>query len=347
VITLLKLRPYTGDMVTPSPNHGARRAPAIQGIVLHATADEGNEALSLSWMRSPKSRASCHLLVSRAGRVTRMVGDQQRAWHAGRSRWRGTSDVNSVTLGIEIANRNDGEPYTRAQYRRVADIVAHYCRQGLSLDDVVSHGEIAAGRKMDPLGWDWDRFRAMVQHQLRPADDPPPLVPPARAPEPGEEGVLGVPAVVPQVAAPPKQWVPAFTMPKPVLRSRTLWLNGLTVLAAVAMLVAEALDLAHKAGIIVPEDFTKWALFAVGLVNIILRLRTTQPLISSPSAHRSPPEAPVERAQRAQEPSGHDEGGAAAGRWAGLSSSTRSRRPARLRVKGMDAERYSRLRRAQ
>jgi N-acetylmuramoyl-L-alanine amidase len=167
VITLKKLRPYTGDFVTRSPNHGARNAPVIQGIVLHATADEGDEALSLSWMRSPESRVSCHLLVSREGQVTRLVGDRQSACHADGASWRGTSDVNSVTLGIAIANRNDGEPYTDAQYGRVAEIVAHYCRQGLSLDDVVSHGEIAADRKTDPLGWDWDRFRAMVQHHLR------------------------------------------------------------------------------------------------------------------------------------------------------------------------------------
>jgi len=167
VITLTKLRPYTGDIVAPSPNHGARRAQVIEGIVLHATADAGDEAGSLSRLCSPESRASCHLMVSRSGEVTRLVGDRQRAWHAGGSQWRGKRDVNSVTLGIEIANRNDGEPYTDAQYGRVAEIVAHYCRQGLSLDDVVGHWEIAAGRDADPLGWDWDRFRALVQHQLR------------------------------------------------------------------------------------------------------------------------------------------------------------------------------------
>lgn len=167
MITLLQLRPYTSDVVAPSPNHGVRKAQAIEGIVLHATQDAGNESRSLSWLRSPRSQASCHLLVGRDGRVTRLVGDQQRAWHAGAAQWRGKRDVNSVTLGVEIANRNDGEPYTDAQYARVADIVAHYCSQGLSLEDVVAHGEIAPRRRSDPLGWDWDRFRAMVQHQLR------------------------------------------------------------------------------------------------------------------------------------------------------------------------------------
>jgi len=97
VITLLKLSPYTGDLVAPSPNHDARKAPAIEGIVLHATEDGGDEAYSLAWLRSPKSRVSCHLLVTRGGRVTRLVGDRQRAWHAGLSNWHGTSDVNSIT----------------------------------------------------------------------------------------------------------------------------------------------------------------------------------------------------------------------------------------------------------
>ena len=310
MIKLLKLRPYTGDKVAPSPNHGGSRAPLIQGIVLHATADEGDEALSLSWMRSPKSHVSCHLLVGRAGRVTRLVGDQKRAWHAGVAWWRGTSDVNAITLGIEIANRNDGEPYTRAQYRRVADIVAHYCRQGLSLDDVVSHGEIASGRKTDPLGWDWDHFRAMVQYRLRPSVDAPPRATPTHAVEAGEEGLADSGFVdsdladssiaEPQVAASATRRAPVITMPKRALYSRTLWINGMTVLAAGGMLAAQTLELANRVGITLPEVLTKWALFGVGLVNIVLRLRTTQPLTCNQGIDRPPAET---AAQRAREPS--------------------------------------------
>ena len=56
VITLLNLRPYTGEILAPSPNHDERQAPGVEGIVLHATADEGDEALSLSWMLAPRSR---------------------------------------------------------------------------------------------------------------------------------------------------------------------------------------------------------------------------------------------------------------------------------------------------
>jgi N-acetylmuramoyl-L-alanine amidase len=279
VITLMQVRPYTGDTVVPSPNHGPRRAQAIEGIVLHATQDAGNESWSLSWMRSPKSSVSCHLLVGRTGRVTRLVGDQQRAWHAGLSLWRGTRDVNSITLGIEIANRNDGEPFTDAQYIRVAEIVAHYCSQGLSLDAVVSHAQVAAGRRTDPLGWDWERFRALVLLQLWPADNPA---------QPILELSPTVSAVTPQVTATPKPRARANTSPKPVLHSRTLWLNGMLVLASGGALIGDALDLAHRVGIILPEDITKWALFGVGLINILLRLRSTQPLTCSQGALNRP-----------------------------------------------------------
>ena len=287
MITLLQLRPYTGDRVAPSPNHGARHVPRIQGIVLHATADDGNEALALAWLRSPASRVSCHLMVSRAGRVTRLVGDRQRAWHAGDAWWRGTTDVNSITLGIEIANRNDGEPYTAAQYNRVAAIVAHYCRQGLALDDVVGHEAIAPGRKTDPFGWDWERFRGMVRHQLH-ADRARTVVAPAK------------PVPPPKPVAPPKERAPVLTMPKPVMYSRTLWLAGMTVLASGGMLVGETVDLTHRIGITPPEVLAKWALFLVGIVNIILRLRTTQPLTCSPVINRSLAEARLQVREQAR-----------------------------------------------
>ena len=332
MIRLLQLRPYTtdGDYEAPSPNHEARKSSAIEGIVLHATADEGNEAGTLTWLRSPKSRASCHLVVSRSGQVTRLVGDQQRAWHAGLSFWRGTNDVNSITLGIEIANRNDGEPYTNAQYRRVAEIVAHYCNQGLSLDDVVSHEAVAADRRTDPYRWDWDRFRALVQDQLLP-----PPAPPLQAGDVedhllttydrrGVDRPAQAPSVIPAVAtvqqaamvAPRQQSPPAPARPrpmvvrgKPMACSRTIWLNGLTMLAAGSIIVSETLDVASSVGFIVPKDFTMWVLLAVGFVNILLRLQTTCPI---GDCQIVPGATPV-GAPRVNRPSGQDTGRAAPG----------------------------------
>lgn len=305
MITLLGLTPYTGAMLVPSPNYGPRKAPAIYGIVLHATADGGNEAGTLTWMQSPRSRTSCHLLVGRTGYVTRLVGDHQRAWHAGRASWRGKSDVNSITLGIEIANRNDGEPYTDAQYGRVAEIVAHYCRQGLTLADVVSHGEIAQGRRTDPYGWDWERFRAMVQDQLNATDlearreltydrrsaerlaaedaaaIPLPSVTPTRPALSPPAPTSIAPAGEGHAATPAKPAVVAIA-PKPVLCSRTVWLNGLTVLAAGGVIIGEVLDLAFWIGLNPPQQFTMWILFGLGIVNILLRFQTSCPVGGTP-----------------------------------------------------------------
>jgi hypothetical protein len=257
VITLLDVRPYTGDLVAPSPNRGARREPVIRGIVLHATGDGGDEARTLQWMRSPRSRLSCHLFVSRTGEVTRLVGDQQRAWHATHARWRGGRDVNSCTLGIEIANRNDGEPFTDAQYMRVADIVAHYCRQGLALDDVVSHAEVAPRRCTDPCGWNWDRLRVMVQHRLQPLDAPTPS------------------ATCSAPVAPVVQRAPAK---KSAAKRRAFWVNALTVLATAVVLLQDSLDLAFSVGLTLPDEITRWLLVGIGMVNIMLRYQAARRL---------------------------------------------------------------------
>lgn len=171
MIPLDKIVPYKADRIVESPNHGVRRAKMLAGVVIHATADGGNEAGSVEWMRNPKSQASAHLLIHRDGSVTRLVDDRRRAWHAGVASWRGSTDVNSVALGWELANRNDGrEEYTPEQYARLAEIAAHYVAQGLTLADFVGHSEIAPGRKTDPgPRFDWDRFRADVGRLTDPA----------------------------------------------------------------------------------------------------------------------------------------------------------------------------------
>lgn len=168
MIPLAAVRPVPTHLFLPSPNQGPRPAwvDAIRCVVLHATADGGDEMAAEAWLRNPASSASAHLVVRRDGTVVRLIPDLRRAWHAGRSAWRGWTDVNSISLGWEIANRNNGrEPYTDAQYTAVAALAAHYARQGLPLDTFVSHAQVAlpAGRKSDPLGWDWTLWERDVR----------------------------------------------------------------------------------------------------------------------------------------------------------------------------------------
>lgn len=190
MIPLSRLRPFATDRERLSPNHGSRGGHGISLIVLHATAgsDEGAE----NWMVTSRGApaVSAHLHIRRDGSSTRLVPDDRRAWHAGRSEWPGIEDVNSQSIGIEIGNRNDGqEPYTDAQYRTVSLIVRHYLVQGLPRAAVVSHAQIAPGRKTDPLGWDWGRMWAMVG------------LPPPEIPEPS--GELAAVSPAPPVHTPP------------------------------------------------------------------------------------------------------------------------------------------------
>lgn len=164
MIALARLVPLTADIELESPNQDDRPTSesALRCVVLHATADRGSELSAESWMCNPAAGVSAHLHFRRDGMIVRLVPDIRRAWHAGRSWWKELPDVNNFSLGWEIANRNDcKEAYTDAQYAALARAAAHYLRQGMKPDAFVSHAAIARprGRKNDPCGFDWQRFR--------------------------------------------------------------------------------------------------------------------------------------------------------------------------------------------
>lgn len=69
MISLTSLRPFAAMLLRPSPNHNPRpaRVQVIECVVLHATADDGNESGAESWMRNPASQVSAHLHIRRDG----------------------------------------------------------------------------------------------------------------------------------------------------------------------------------------------------------------------------------------------------------------------------------------
>ncbi len=151
---------------TPSPHYNNRPDPNdISGLVLHSTA---NSTLSgvVAWFQNPESYLSAHYVVGKDGKIVQMVRDRHRAWHAGKSEWRGKPDLNSWTLGIEMVNLNDGlDPYPQVQYRAVLALCRYLLgRYDISVDNVVGHYQVAipAGRKTDPRGFDLDRLRREV-----------------------------------------------------------------------------------------------------------------------------------------------------------------------------------------
>ena len=93
----------------PSPNHDERNEP-ISVIVLHYTGMETGEA-ALEKLCDPDSGVSAHYLIREDGRILRLVPEERRAWHAGKSYWRGHTGINQSSIGIELVNPGHDHGY--------------------------------------------------------------------------------------------------------------------------------------------------------------------------------------------------------------------------------------------
>jgi len=143
----------------PSPNWNARKLP-VSMVVLHYTGMESAEA-ALARMCDPAAEVSAHYLIDEDGSVARLVPEAHRAWHAGRSYWRGITDVNSASIGIELVNPGHEfgyRPFTDAQMSSLCPLLAGIMRRHcIDPADVVGHSDIAPARKQDPGElFDWE-----------------------------------------------------------------------------------------------------------------------------------------------------------------------------------------------
>ena len=133
----------------PSPNFNDRDGQAIQFLVIHCTAMATAED-AIKRLTDPASKVSAHYVVDEAGIVYRLVAEEKRAWHAGISYWDGHTDLNSSSIGIEIANPGDA-PYPQAQMDAVIALSnAIVNRHKIRSFHIVAHSDIAPNRKQDP-----------------------------------------------------------------------------------------------------------------------------------------------------------------------------------------------------
>ncbi|MBB4632900.1 N-acetylmuramoyl-L-alanine amidase [Sphingosinicella soli] len=161
----------------PSPNHDVRALP-VSIVVLHYTGMESATA-ALQRLTDAEAKVSSHYLIAEDGNVLRLVAEDRRAWHAGKSFWRGITDVNSASVGIEIVNpghefgyRAFPEAQMDALVPLLADIVK---RHGVRPGNVIGHSDIAPARKADPGElFDWPRLAGLGLAAGAPAatDDP-------------------------------------------------------------------------------------------------------------------------------------------------------------------------------
>jgi len=162
----------------PSPNFDERMLPVTM-VVLHYTGMPDAEG-AIARLVDPEAKVSAHYLVCEDGRVLRMVAEDRRAWHAGRSYWRGITDVNSASVGIEIVNPGHEfgyRPFPEAQLDAVVRLVAELVdRHAIEPSNVVGHSDVAPARKQDPGEYfDWARLakrKLAVPRPLRNLVDP-------------------------------------------------------------------------------------------------------------------------------------------------------------------------------
>ena len=171
-----------------SANCGPRRdSKRANALILHYTGMPTGEA-ALNLLVDPAAQVSAHYLVWEDGRIDQLVAERERAWHAGQAFWKGESDLNSVSIGIEIVNPgHDGglPPFPDRQVEAVIALARDVCgRSAIRPERVLAHSDGAPLRKRDPgEAFPWDELaRAVVGHWLEPAPlSGPPLFKPEEA----------------------------------------------------------------------------------------------------------------------------------------------------------------------
>lgn len=160
------MRDWLVHRQAPSPNFNERALP-VSMVVLHYTGMESAQ-VALDRLCSEEAGVSAHYLIDEAGTVTQMVAEERRAWHAGKSYWRGITDVNSASIGIELVNPGHEfgyRPFPDAQIEALLPLLGDIVkRHDIARANVVGHSDVAPARKDDPGElFAWER---LAEHRL-------------------------------------------------------------------------------------------------------------------------------------------------------------------------------------
>lgn len=161
--------------VHAAANQEPRRAGARpRFVILHYTGMSSAEK-AIDWLARPESRVSCHYVIDEAGRTTQLVPEKLRAWHAGVSCWKGETDINSLSIGVEIQNPGHSDGYPDFPRRQIETVIALTrditARHRMPQSHVLGHSDVAISRKIDPgEKFPWSALaREGVGHWVRPS----------------------------------------------------------------------------------------------------------------------------------------------------------------------------------
>jgi len=124
-------------------------------VIIHHTAQNSTEQ-TLKTFTIPKTQVSSHYVIGRDGVIYQMLNDYLRAWHGGVAKWGNVSDINSVSIGIELDN-NGFEPFSDLQINSLITVLAKLKKDyNIPTANFIGHSDIAPGRKVDPnINFPW------------------------------------------------------------------------------------------------------------------------------------------------------------------------------------------------
>ena len=141
--------------VAASPNFEERvggRKPDM--LLLHYTGMQSSLAALARLRDENEPRVSSHYFIDDEGTILQIVPEDRRAWHAGLASWAGESDINSCSIGIEIANPGHDFGYPDFPPHQIGALIALckdiVARHNIRADRVLAHSDVAPGRKQDP-----------------------------------------------------------------------------------------------------------------------------------------------------------------------------------------------------
>ena len=129
-------------------------------VIIHHTAQHSTEQ-TLKTFTLTKTQVSAHYVIGRDGQTFHMLSDYLRAWHGGAARWGNVTDINSVSIGIELDN--DGtEPFQEAQLASLLKVLGSLKKTyNIPAANFIGHGDIAPVRKNDPSAlFPWQKLAA-------------------------------------------------------------------------------------------------------------------------------------------------------------------------------------------
>ena len=118
-------------------------------VIIHHTAQD-SLGQTISTFTKTSTQVSSHYVIGRDGTIVQMLNDYLRSWHAGRGKWGNVTDLNSVSIGIELDN-NGFEPFSEEQIASLLILCKRLkWKYGIPTANFIGHSDIAPSRKVDP-----------------------------------------------------------------------------------------------------------------------------------------------------------------------------------------------------